>query len=146
MCFQRAKWHREVVKEHKFDFVCTEDFKTNDVITRIKYIILYLIVIKIVLVYVADLWTAGILLIFNSWSSAIKPTIPLEISKWIYVGCIFMSFLLLLWDWKKARSIITSRDISFAFTSIIAYRHYALKSYSYYCFFREINKQKRKVD
>ncbi|RIA93853.1 hypothetical protein C1645_690373 [Glomus cerebriforme] len=146
MCFSKAKWKREVVQDHKFDFVCIEDFKTNNILIRIKYIFLYLIIIKTILVYIADLWTAGILLIFDRWSSTITPSIPLYISKWIYVGCIFMSFLLLAWDWKKARSIIASKDISYAFTSIITFRYYSLKSFAHYCFFCQINEQKKKAD
>src|ERR1051326_7312913 len=89
MCFRKAKWKREVVNDHKFDFVCVDDFKKKDALTRIKFIWLYLVVIKSILVYIADLWSAGILLIFDRWSSTIKPSF--EKSKWIYVACIFIS-------------------------------------------------------
>jgi hypothetical protein len=146
MCFRKAKWKREVVNDHKFDFVCVDDFKKKDAVTRLKFIWLYLVIIKTILVYVADLWTAGFLLIFDKWSTTIKPVISYEKSKWIYVGCIIMSFVLLILDWRKAKSIIASKDISYAFTSIIASRYYALRSYAHHCFFCEINKQKRKVD
>lgn len=146
MCFQKAKWKREIVKDHKFDFVCIEDFKVNDAFIAIKYIFLYLIVFKVVLVYIADLWTAGFLLIFDRWNSTIAPPIPFTISKWIYVGCIFISFILLAWDWRKAKDIIASRDISYAFTSTITYRYYTLRSYSHYCFFYKIKRQSRMID
>ncbi|CAB4405138.1 unnamed protein product [Rhizophagus irregularis] len=146
MCCQKAKWKREIVNDHKFDFVCVEDFKVHDTFIGIRYLILYLTVFKVVLVYVADLWTAGILLIFDSWSSSIKPTIPFTYSKWIYVGCIFISFLLLALDWRKAKAIIASRDISYAFTSTITSRYYALKSYSHFCFFYRIKRQSKMVD
>ena len=144
--FSKAKWKREAVQNHKFDFVYVEDFKRNDVVTKVKYVFEHLIMFKIILIYAADLWTAGILLIFNKWSSTIQPGIPFDISKWIYVGCIFMSFLLLIWDWKEAVSIIASKDIGYAFTSIIAYRYYSLRSFAHYGFFCKINRQKKKTD
>jgi hypothetical protein len=146
MCCQKAKWKREVVQDHKFDFVDVKEFKKNDAFIIIKYLFLYFVICKIVLVYIADLWTAGSLLILDSWSSTITPAIPFIYSKWIYVGCIFMSFLLLAIDWKKARAIIASKDISYAFTSTISYRYYSLKSFPHYCFFHQIKRQSRMVD
>ncbi|CAG8496168.1 8795_t:CDS:2 [Paraglomus occultum] len=146
MCFSAAKWKREKVQDHKFDFVDVNEFKERSFIRRIKYSFVFMVVLKSVLVYIADLWTAGILLIFNDWSSAVKPKVPIYISKWIFLGCIFMSFALLAWDMKKARSIIQSKDISYAFTSTIAYRYYTLRSYAHYCFFCQINNSKKLRD
>ncbi|GBC00747.1 hypothetical protein RclHR1_03960021 [Rhizophagus clarus] len=104
------------------------------------------IINKVVLIYIADLWTAGILLIFDSWSSALTPPIPFTVSKWIYVACISISFFLLFLDWRKAKNIIASRDISYAFTSTIASRYYTLRSYSHYCFFHQIKRQSKLID
>ncbi|CAG8563225.1 10947_t:CDS:2 [Acaulospora morrowiae] len=146
MCFSTAKWKREEVQDHKFDFVDVSDFYESSILRKFKYSILFMVVLKSILVYMADMWTAGILLIFDRWSSAIQPKIPFFISKWIYVGCIFFSFLLLAWDIKKARHIIATRDISYAFTSTIAYRYYTLRSYKHYCFFSQINNSKKKAD
>ncbi|CAG8605409.1 2200_t:CDS:2 [Acaulospora colombiana] len=129
MCFSAAKWKREEVQDHKFDFVDVADFYEDSILRKLKYSVLFMIVLKSILVYIADMWTAGILLIFDRWGSSVQPKIPFFISKWIYVGCIFMSFLLLAWDIKKARHIIATRDISYAFTSTIAYRFYTLRSY-----------------
>ncbi|CAG8784688.1 9339_t:CDS:2, partial [Acaulospora morrowiae] len=102
--------------------------------------------LKSVLVYIADMWTAGILLIFDRWSTSIRPPIPFFISKWIYVICIFISFFLLALDIKKARNIIKSGDISYAFTNTVAYRFHTMRSYSHFCFFSKINNSKKKVD
>ena len=146
MCLSTAKWKREKVQDHKFDFVDVNDFKERSFIRRIKYSFVFMVVLKSVLVYIADLWTAGILLIFNDWSSSVKPKVPIYISKWIFLGCIFMSFALLAWDMKKARNIIMSKDISYAFTSTIAYRYYTLRSYAHYCFFCQINNSKKLKD
>ncbi|RHZ83515.1 hypothetical protein Glove_91g38 [Diversispora epigaea] len=146
MCFSTAKWQREEVQDHKFDFVDVNEFHESGILRRLKYSILFIVVIKSILVYVADMWTAGILVIFDRWNSAVQPKIPFAVSKWIFVGCIIVSFLLLAWDIKKARHIIKTRDISYAFTSTIAYRFYTLRSYKHYNFFCQINNSKKKAD
>lgn len=42
--------------------------------------------------------------------------------------------------------IIKSRDISYAFTNIMANNYYSLKSYDHFCFFSQINNSKKKKD
>ncbi|CAI2167112.1 16117_t:CDS:2 [Funneliformis geosporum] len=139
-CCKPSKWRseRKEVQDHKFDFVDIDDFYENSFTRKLKYSLVFLVVLKTILVYVADLWTAGILLIFDRWGSTVKPKIPFFVSKWIYVIAILMSFIILAWDIKKARPIVASRDISYTFTSLVATRFYTLKSYSHYCFFCQI--------
>ena len=72
--------------------------------------------------------------------------ISFEIYKWIFAACIILSFILLAWDVKKAVAIINSRDISYAFTSMIAYRYYAIKSYAHFCLFEQIHNSKKQID
>lgn len=45
-----------------------------------------------------------------------------QIGKWIFFACIIVSFLLALWDARKARAIVKSRDISYAFTNVMAHK------------------------
>ncbi|CAG8692837.1 7216_t:CDS:2 [Funneliformis caledonium] len=149
MCFCKpSKWQneRKEIQDHKFDFVDIEDFYENSFIRKLKYSLVFLVVLKTILVYVADLWTAGILLIFDRWGSTIKPKIPFFVSKWIYVIAILMSFFILAWDIKKARPIIASRDISYTFTSLVATRFYTLRSYAHYCFFCQIQESTSLAD
>lgn len=47
---------------------------------------------------------------------------------------VIVSYALLTIEWGKAAKIIISKDISYAFTSIPAYRYYALNSYPHFCF------------
>jgi hypothetical protein len=47
---------------------------------------------------------------------------------------------------KKAVAIIQSRDISYAFTTMIAYRYYAIKSYAHFCLFSKIHSSKKQID
>lgn len=74
------------------------------------------------------------------------PAIPPEVSRWIFLASILVSFLLLGWDIFKAKRIIASRDISYTFTNIIASRYYSLKDYRYFCLFRRIQNSTKQVD
>lgn len=66
--------------------------------------------------------------------------------KWIFTGCIIVSFLLLLWEGRKARAIIKSRNISYAFTNVMSQNWYSLRSYDHFCFFCQIDNSKKKKD
>lgn len=74
----------------------------------------------------------------------VTPAIPTEISKWIFLACIMVSFLLLVWDAMKARRILATRDISLAFTNVMTNRYLSMKDYRYFCLFRSIHSSSRK--
>ncbi|KAK7049617.1 Potassium transporter [Paramarasmius palmivorus] len=153
------KWKREIVPDHKFDFVDTREFTDNGFFMRLKYLWLYIIVLKSFLVYVSDIFTAITMLSTDSWSNQIfnqcadlkeKDTdcvaIPFETGKWLFVGCIIFSFLLLAYESRKARKIIVSRDISYAFTNVMANNYYSLRSYDHFCFFDHISNSTKTSD
>ncbi|KAI9033869.1 hypothetical protein CLU79DRAFT_692580 [Phycomyces nitens] len=152
--FQKGpKWKREHVADHKFDFVDVDEFHDSGCWMAFKFILLYFSIAVSTLVYCAELWTAGILLIYDASiidCSQIMPTfyplIRFEISKWIYVGCIILSFLLLAWESIKAKKIIKSRNISYAATNVMASRFYSMKSYSHFCLFQTIHASRKLTD
>jgi len=95
----------------------------------------------------------------NQWSNAIFTkcatadknagdcvVIPFDVGKWIIVGCIIFSFLLLAYEGRKAKKIIASRDISYAFTNIMANNYYSFRSYNHFCFFAQIENSTKKKD
>ncbi|KAL0085842.1 hypothetical protein J3Q64DRAFT_1495290 [Phycomyces blakesleeanus] len=139
------KWKREVVQDHKFEYVDLDEFYDSSCTTRIGYSFIYLVVLKSLLVYIADLWTAVSLLVIDH-RNAEDSAIPYSISKWIFLGAIFISFALLFWDFRKSRRIIATRNISYTFTSVMASRYYSMKDYRYYCLFCEINKSQKTTD
>ncbi|KAK9762112.1 Potassium transporter [Basidiobolus ranarum] len=142
-----AKWKREVINDHKFDFVDVDEFYENRFLTKFKYCFVFLFTIKSILIYVLDIYTAVMLIFFNSWTSGIDQNLAkLDYIRWIFVGSILASYVLLFFEAKKARAVILSGDISFTFTSIIANRYYTLRSYAHYCLFNQIHKQKRFKD
>jgi hypothetical protein len=66
------KWKREQVADHKFDFIDVDEFYDPSCFTKMKYMMIFLSVIKSTLTYLADLWTAGILL-----SSVVRHSYPI---------------------------------------------------------------------
>ncbi|KAI0774381.1 hypothetical protein C8Q74DRAFT_1368862 [Fomes fomentarius] len=169
MC-QSASWKREVVPDHKFDFVDTRDFRDTGCGMRMKYLWLYVGVLISFLVYVSDIFTAVTMLTTDSWSNAIfnscphddnqpvdpndpeKETsskcvyIPFSIGRWLFFGCVIFSFLLLAYEAYKAKKIIQSRDISYAFTNVMANKYYSLRSYDHFCFFNHISASTKRMD
>ncbi|KAG0340379.1 hypothetical protein BG000_000070 [Podila horticola] len=149
-------WRRQKVEDHNFDFIDVEDYIDNSAWRKFKYSLVFAIVVKGILIYCADLWTAVNLLVSGTWSSNLGVSndqisfrdikISFEIYKWIFAACIILSFVLLAWDIKKAIATILSRDISYAFTSMIAYRYYAIKSYAHFCLFEKIHNSKKQID
>lgn len=150
-----AKWKREEVPDHKFDFIDTRDFYDNSFFMRVKYVWVYVLVLKSFLVYISDIFSAITMLSTKNWSNEIFNTcgvtdgcffIPFEIGKWLFVGCIIFSFLLLAYESRKSKKIIASRDISFAFTNVMANNYYSLRSYNHFCFFEHISDSTKTID
>ncbi|KAG0141989.1 hypothetical protein CROQUDRAFT_135859 [Cronartium quercuum f. sp. fusiforme G11] len=154
MCCSGAQWKREEVPDHKWDFVDVREFHNSGCMSYFQYCFLYVLVIKSVLVYCSDIYTMVLLLASNHWAGSILESsggssamnVPFSIGKWIFFGCIIFSFLLLAWEAKKSRAIIRSRDISYAFTNVMANNYYSMKSYDHFCFFSQINNSKKKKD
>ncbi|KAI9466817.1 hypothetical protein BJY52DRAFT_1161965 [Lactarius psammicola] len=149
-------WKREIVPDHKFDFVDTREFTDNGFGMRMKYLWVYILVLKSFLVYVSDIFTAVTMLSTDSWSNNIFENckeqhsgcvaIPFSVGKWLFVGCIIFSFLLLAYEARKSKRIIASRDISYAFTNVMANNYYSLRSYDHFCFFDHIQQSTKKSD
>jgi hypothetical protein len=149
------EWKREIVPDHKFDFIDVREFEDNSFGMRMKYLFLYAGVLKSFLVYVSDIFTAITMLTTNGWSNQIFQNcthvkgcvaIPFSVGKWLFVGCIIFSFLLLAYESRKAKKIIASHDISYSFTNIMANNYYSLRSYPHFCFFDHISSSTKRSD
>lgn len=99
-----------------------------------------------ILTMTADLYTAVSLLVIGNSSINADASIPPEVAKWIFLGAILISFVLLFWDIIKARGIIASKDISLAFFAAIANGWYSTNDYNYFCLFRKINNSRKTID
>ena len=145
MCFSTAKWKREQVPDHKFDYVDVSDFSDPSCTNHLLYTVVFIMVFKMVIVYILELMNATLLILYDRWAIEDRNQDTEEIlswAMWIYLGSIVVSYFLLFLDMRKARKIIKSRDISFGYTSPLAYYYYCLTSYSYFCFFQRISNMK----
>ncbi|KAF9578644.1 hypothetical protein BGW38_005458 [Lunasporangiospora selenospora] len=150
-----AHWKREKVQDHKFDFINVEDFVDNSCWRQFTYSLVFAAIIRGILVYCSDIFTAANLLANSNENSFIPDKgvefgdlgkLPFDVYKYLFTGCIILSFILLGFDMHRARGIVASRDISYAFTSLISSRYYTVRSYPHFCFFSQINNSKKTVD
>ncbi|KAH7105380.1 hypothetical protein BKA62DRAFT_689482 [Auriculariales sp. MPI-PUGE-AT-0066] len=151
------KWKREIIPDHKFDFVDVRDFHTTAFGVRLQYFWVYVIVLKNFAVYLSDIFTAVTMLSTDKWQNAIFDScpeteqngcvfIPFNTAKILFCSCILFSFLLLAYETRKSKKIIASRDISYAFTNVMANSYYSLRSYDHFCFFCQINDSTKTTD
>ncbi|ORX35903.1 hypothetical protein BD324DRAFT_581368 [Kockovaella imperatae] len=156
MCCE-AEWKREIVPDHKFDFINVKEFHRTDFMTRLKYVWKYILILKNIAVYGLDIFTATTMIVSDHWTNAIQSKcsetdsdcavdVQFSIAKWIFVGCIMFSFLLLGYETYKAQKVIRSRDISYAFTNLMANDYYSIKSYDIFCLFCHIDSSAKKTD
>ncbi|KAJ3106455.1 hypothetical protein HDU96_008217 [Phlyctochytrium bullatum] len=161
-CCEKAKWKREEIADHKFDYIDVNDFIEDSPWRKIAYMGVFLLTLKSFIVYMNDLLIAS--LMFQSLSSGracdnttfslsacnndptLNQVLRKEIRPYLILASVVISFVLLFIDWRKAQIIIKSRDISYSFTSTIAYRYYVLRSYAHYCFFCQIQNSRRTID
>lgn len=155
-CCGKATWKREEVADHKFDFIDVRDYYSNTFFTRLRYMWVFIMVGKAFAVYVADIYTAITLLAFHKFNGSIYSRVeadkdnplrvPFDYGRWIFTGCIIFSFCLLAYEAHKARAVVRSRDISYAYTNVMANDYYSIRSYDHFCFFCQINNSKKKKD
>ncbi|KAL7273493.1 Potassium transporter [Rhizina undulata] len=118
----KQKKEKEVLQEHKFDYINLADFKSNSFLDRTAYISLLFGIFISLAGYVADVYTCVTLLAFNRWSSKIEPIIPLYIARIVFSVCILVSLLLLGLDWYFAIKVIRGDGVADAYMNPVALR------------------------
>jgi hypothetical protein len=71
-------------------------------------------------VYVADTFTAVNLIAFNRWSGSVKPSIPFEISKWVFFVCICLSWALCALEWLRAIRVMRKGGVADSYLDPLA--------------------------
>ncbi|KAJ1965121.1 Potassium transporter [Dispira parvispora] len=153
MAIGHTKWKREVINDHKFEYIDVNDFTRKGIRIGLGYAWIFILVIKATLVYVADLYTA-VSLFFVDKLYASQQSIYndnglkdyFKYLRWVFLASIVCSYGLLFWEMRKARRILASRDIAYAYTSPLVYRYLCVISYPHYCFFCEIDRHRRTKD
>jgi hypothetical protein len=136
-------WKRENIADHKFDYVDVDDFIDNSWTRKLLYSSVFIYALKDILVYMADLGSAVLLLSsnynvifnkggqgtiifgpnFNTTADSTKPNSanaviqalggPLVLFSLI-IASLIASFVLLIFEWRKANQIIKSRYVQLA--------------------------------
>ncbi|EEP76263.1 predicted protein [Uncinocarpus reesii 1704] len=141
-----------VKAQQKWDYITLSDFSSTSCFAPFSYIILYLTIFISIAVYGVDTFTAINLLAFSRWASQIKPRIPFDISKWIFAGCIILSFVLLAYRWIRAVRVIKSGGVAQSYLDPIAVRIQSTRmgsngqGYRRFLVFAELTKSKKGAD
>lgn len=83
---------------------------------------MYIFLIISIAVYAVDLYTAANLLFFDRWSSQVQPAIPFQISRWVFAGCIILSWVLLAYRWWRALRAMRTGIITASYLDPLAVR------------------------
>jgi hypothetical protein len=177
-CFgSDAKWKREKIQDHKFDYIDVDDFVSKSFSSYAKYGLVYIMTLKSIFIYMGEMLIIILLILIktaavegipdpttggalgeqnvngSSGEQKLKAKedffgewLNQDVKMGLIIASVFVSYILLVFEWRKAFTIIQSKDISYAFTSTIAYRYYAIRSYPHFCVFDKINKSKKVKD
>jgi len=103
-------------------------------------------------VYAVDTFTAINLLAFDRWSGKIKPVIPLRISRWIFAGCIILSFVLLVHRWMRAVRVMKRDGVAQSYLDPLAVRIQSIRmgkegrGWKRFLVFAELTKSRKGAD
>jgi len=150
-CFRSSRPKKDVLAEQKWDYITLSDFRSTSCITPFSYMWLWFLAFISVAVYAADTFVAVNLLAFNRWSSQIQPAIPLEVSKWIFSGCIILSWTLAGYEWQRAIRVIRRGSVSEAYLDDLAVVLQSMgiwqgKGWRRFLVFAELTKSRKGVD
>lgn len=102
-------------------------------------------------VYAVDTFTAINLLVFDKWAGQIKPEIPLNISRWIFAGCIILSFILLIYRWMRAIRVMRQGGVAKSYLDPLAVRVQSIRwgkarGWKRFLVFAELTKSRKGAD
>ena len=102
-------------------------------------------------VYAVDTFTAIQLLIFDKWAGQIQPAIPLNISRWIFAGCIILSFVLLFYRWLRAIRVMRQGGVAKSYLDPLAVRIQSIRwgkarGWKRFLVFAELTKSRKGAD
>ena len=129
-----------------------DEFKSQSCWTPFAYGYLWVMLFVSISVYCVDTFTAINLLVFDKWAGQIKPTIPLRISRWIFAGCIILSFLLLIYRWIRAVRVIKQGGVARSYLDPLAVRLQSIRTgkqgrgWRRFLVFAELTKSRKGAD
>ncbi|KAH8887667.1 hypothetical protein GQ53DRAFT_784257 [Thozetella sp. PMI_491] len=123
-CMSHRRSGLEVRHEQKWDYISLNDFKSTSCFAPFAYFFLWFSLFLSVAVYAVDTFTAVNLIAFGVWSSSVQPTVLIDvnITKWIFVGCIILSFINLAFEHIRARKIMNRGSVAECYLDSLAAR------------------------
>lgn len=117
-------------------------------LTYLAYAYLFVSLTISIAVYTVDTFTAVNLLVFNKWSSEIKPAISIDIAKWIFSVCIILSFVNVAYEHIRAQIIIRRGSVAESYLDNLAVRLQSVriingKGWRRFLVFAELTKSKK---
>ncbi|KAL8828837.1 MAG: hypothetical protein Q9191_002356 [Dirinaria sp. TL-2023a] len=120
-CGEREKLE-EGRPEQKWSYITLSDFKATSWVAPLSYGVLYISLLISIAVYAVDIFTAANLLFFDRWSGQVKPVIPFTYARWVFAGCIILSWVLLVYRWMRAVRVIRSGVVAASYLDPLAVR------------------------
>lgn len=102
-------------------------------------------------VYAVDTFTAINLLAFNRWAGQISPALDLKYSRWVFAGCIILSFVLLIYRWMRALKVMRGGKVAKAYLDPLAVRVECIRmgegrGWKRFLLFAELTKSRKGAD
>ncbi|KAJ6437746.1 LOW QUALITY PROTEIN: pheromone-regulated membrane protein [Purpureocillium lavendulum] len=134
--------------DHKWDYINLADFKAKGCGPGFVYGYLWFSLVLSIAVYGVDSFTAVNLLAFDRWSSKIEPAIPIDVSKWIFSGCIIASFVNLAYEGIRAFRVMRRRNVAECYMDSLAARWESIRlgkgqGWKRFLVFAELTKSKK---
>ncbi|EGC49479.1 pheromone-regulated membrane protein [Histoplasma capsulatum var. duboisii H88] len=138
--------------EQKWEYINLQDFKSKTCFAQFSYFILWISVFISTAVYGVDSFTAVNLIAFNRWSTEAQQLIPRYISKWIFAGCIMLSFVFLIYRWIRAVRVLRQGGVAQSYLDPLAARVQSIRigekgqGWRRFLVFYELTKSKKGAD
>lgn len=125
-----------------------QDFKASSFFEYLAYGYLWFSLVISIAVYGVDTFTAYNLIALNKFTS-IEPVIKLDISKWIFTGCIIASWVNVIYEHIRAHLIIKRGAVAESYLDSLAVRLQAIRVFGQgrgwkrFLVFSELTKSKK---
>ncbi|KAK3816424.1 MAG: hypothetical protein J3Q66DRAFT_432079 [Benniella sp.] len=115
-------------------FFNVSDFHNASAWAHIRHAWFWITILKAIMVFCGDVWTCIVLLTSSTWTLEIKPVIPISVARWIFAGSLLSSWILWVFDFRRANKIIKDQDVSNTISNKMASWFYCLQGYDCFCF------------
>lgn len=147
-CFSHRRKQTSEIFDQKWDHIHLNDFRATGCGSHFAYAYLWFSLLLSTAVYAVDSFTAVNLLVFDRWSSEIRPAIPIDISKWIFSVCILLSFVNLGFEAVRAIRVMRRGNVAECYLDNLAVRWESIRmgegqGYRRFLVFAELTKSKK---